>query len=699
MRIQNFSPQQFIEKLKHRLKRKQQKTSTNLKTKVSIGRRVFRSFIITVLVGVATVGISSYYLANTIIEDKVRDASEQTIIQAGKKLEYMFEQYNQLTVDFALNEELHDHLHGLFNNDGESTGKNTILLNKVQDILLNTSIVDKNLSLHLLIPDHNMIISPQYIKSEEQEAIMNSDWYRVALESGEDTVWIGAGEKLGESNSGFSINTVKFAKTVTSGRQTFIILFELSTDLFKENFQDISFGEDGSVKIVDENNRVVFSFDEEEIGQDNHYPILPNEAVHSFEKDGQIIFQYKPEKTDWYLTGAVHAKELTEDTQSIMSITASIIILAVIVSIFTGRRVANMVGRPVGEITELMAAAEEGDFSVRSQFTNRKDEFGLLAVSFNEMLEKTAAMVRKTREAARKVLHVATELTEISQLQLEAAREVAAASEEITGGAVNLTEKAENGNLLAEKINHEVENVYNINQEMEKYAQQIQESSHAGVQKMQEMVEQTTHTEQMTLTLRDTTASLRNSTNQISEIMDILTSIADQTNLLALNAAIEAARAGEAGRGFAVVANEIRSLSSQSQESIETVGKITAEIIQNVNETIALLEEASPIFKEQVDKATETNEILQQVENRMNEYTEKIAHVSRSIRQLRNSQEELYETISEVSATAEESSAISEELTASTEEQTNISDSLVSRADELKDLSEELQKILDQFKV
>lgn len=89
---------------------------------------------------------------------------------------------------------------------------------------------------------------------------------------------------------------------------------------------------------------------------------------------------------------------------------------------------------------------------------------------------------------------------------------------------------------------------------------------------------------------------LSQTSQKISDISQLIGSVAFQTNLLALNATIEAARAGEAGKGFAVVASEVKELARQTAESVAEIEGIIAEMKDNAQNTSISLSEIAEII-------------------------------------------------------------------------------------------------------
>lgn len=115
--------------------------------------------------------------------------------------------------------------------------------------------------------------------------------------------------------------------------------------------------------------------------------------------------------------------------------------------------------------------------------------------------------------------------------------------------------------------------------------------------------------------------SLTQSANNVSGLMEEIQSIADQTNLLALNAAIEAARAGEHGRGFAVVADEVRNLSSRTQDSAKKIHQRLSVMLETIVQWVDVMAKNKDDAQLCVEIAENSNQKIADVVSRLQKVT------------------------------------------------------------------------------
>jgi methyl-accepting chemotaxis protein len=185
--------------------------------------------------------------------------------------------------------------------------------------------------------------------------------------------------------------------------------------------------------------------------------------------------------------------------------------------------------------------------------------------------------------------------------------------------------------------------------------------------------------------------AIRESSEQIGEIISVITDIAEQTNLLALNAAIEAARAGVHGRGFAVVADEVGKLAQRSSEAAKEITQLIKDSTNKVEEGTRLTDRSQEALRK-IAKGGEINMLA------IEEIGRSAGMLAENSRQVNTLVEDLNKLAQEIAGMAgqqgERRKAAQAALTALVQKANAISEQVAKAADEANAVGGEMRGIV-----
>lgn len=199
----------------------------------------------------------------------------------------------------------------------------------------------------------------------------------------------------------------------------------------------------------------------------------------------------------------------------------------------------------------------------------------------------------------------------------------------------------------SEELTASVEDVANMTQTAASMAENAYNISKKGTQSISEAMEFVKRSFDEVSAVNNKMIEVKQKTETINDIVDIIKGVADQTNLLALNAAIEAARAGDSGRGFAVVADEVRKLAEHTRHSVDSIQQNVSQLQQAIDTSVS-----------SIDSTT----------GQLNSGTKLVDEAMKSIAEIGSSVMELSEIVTQVSANTEEQTAAIQSFSSGTVE-------------------------------
>ncbi|PEJ53556.1 methyl-accepting chemotaxis protein [Bacillus wiedmannii] len=375
------------------------------------------------------------------------------------------------------------------------------------------------------------------------------------------------------------------------------------------------------------------------------------------------------------------ADQVFKDSQkmidrSVITFIILVVVTTVIICIVS-YIISKLIVAPLQTVSRMMERAKEGDLTVHGEY-NAKDELGVLVSDFNEMIAGLRTNMQEVENNIQLLFQHADGVVSASEVSSGAAKKITIDIEEVANGAEGQMQAMEQTAGAMEELTQGMQSIVNTSSSVNELSAQSALDAESGNKLMKQMIQQMDTIQNSVHNGVKQVETMKEQSEEIVKIIDVMQGITSQINLLALNAAIEAARAGESGRGFAIVADEVRKLAEQSSDSAKQIEKLITQVMGTTNHTVHMMGK--------VDKEVQAGtQVVMHTEKVFGKITEKVQQVS--------------EQIQTVSMSTDEIAASSEEISASAEDMAQISQRSSDRTDRVKESIQQQEKSVQEISV
>lgn len=334
--------------------------------------------------------------------------------------------------------------------------------------------------------------------------------------------------------------------------------------------------------------------------------------------------------------------------------------------------VHRMVVSPIRSVSSsiLDIASGEGDLT-RTLDTGSDDELGELSAGFNMFVNRLHSMV--------------TEIKNITETIGKASGDVSDSSERMAVGAEEQQAQLSEVATSIEEMSAMILETSTNSEGTQGNASLATEAAHKGKTTVDQTISGIEGIASIVRSASSKIDTLKDRSQEIANVIQVIDDISDQTNLLALNANIEAARAGDAGRGFAVVADEVRKLAERTIGATADIEGKIQQIQLDVNASVEAMDQIS-------ERSTAGQALAGEAGGALGEISGSIEQVNSAISQIASSAVEQSAGVEEISRNVENVSTVSKQSATSAQE-------LATYSEQLNSEVKSLEQLMNQFKV
>lgn len=273
---------------------------------------------------------------------------------------------------------------------------------------------------------------------------------------------------------------------------------------------------------------------------------------------------------------------------------------------------------------------------------------GALTGSIESELAQVVQTVEQVKDASNSIVDGVTVVRELADENKQGANNVVKDMGTLAKNNDILNDKTVSSIEMTKVIDTQVKDVSDLMEEFSKLIEKSVEHADLSADELTEVVDITNRMSVLSSKIETILETFKKEFENVKQETSTIEGITSQTNLLALNASIEAARAGEAGKGFAVVADQIRSLSSGTQDSSNSIMEALSHLEATSDEMLESITETVELIQLNIEKVSTVNKSVSDITSDATSLGDNIKIVDSAVKQVENSNETLTANMNQV---------------------------------------------------